>query len=171
MTTKEREIVDVMDAMPYGLYIVGSTGESGPNGMMADWLSQVSFRPRLLCVAIENDATTLANIRANAFFTVNFLPENATGFAVARQFAAPYLTSKVRPKSDGVRPKLEHVGHRLTERGCPVLASALAWLECEAVNLVPAGDHTLVVGQVTAGRYQAEGAPLTSAYTGWTYSG
>ena len=171
MTTKERDIVEVMDSMPYGLYIVGSHGESGPNGMMADWLTQVSFRPRLLSVAIENDATTLANIRANSVFTVNFLIESAAGFAVARQFAAPFLAAKVHPKSEGVRPKLEHVAHRLTDRGCPVLTSALAWLECELVNLVPTGDHTIVVGQVIDGRYRAEGAPLTSSYAGWTYSG
>lgn len=40
-------------------------GEDGPNGMMADWLGQVSFKPRLVCVAIESDAHILANIRSN----------------------------------------------------------------------------------------------------------
>ena len=171
MTTKERDIIEVMDSMPYGLYIIGSSGPAGPNGMMADWVMQVSFRPRLISVAIENDATTLANIRAHSAFTVNFLPESANGFSIARQFAAPYLTSKVRPKSEGVRPKLEHQSYRLTERRCPVLNAAMAWLECRPLQFVAAGDHTIVVGEVIDGRCQGEGMPLTSTYTGWTYSG
>ena len=171
MTTHEQGIAEVMNSMPYGLYIVGSSGPAGVNGMMADWVTQLSFKPRLIGVAIEKDATTLANIRSHASFTVNFLAEGASGFAVARLFAAPYLASKIRPQSGGVRPKLDNKSHRLTESGCPILTTALAWLECTAVQFVPVGDHTMVVGEVVGGRYVNEGVPLTSTYTGWTYSG
>jgi len=54
--------------MPYGLYIVGSKSDEGPNGMMADWVMQVAFAPRLVAVSIENDAHTLANINRSGVF-------------------------------------------------------------------------------------------------------
>ncbi len=53
-------ISEALETMPYGLYIIGSRSEAGElNGMMADWLMQVSFKPRLVCCSFENDATTL----------------------------------------------------------------------------------------------------------------
>ncbi|MFQ6019933.1 MAG: flavin reductase, partial [Dehalococcoidia bacterium] len=53
------EISRAMSEMPYGLYIIGSRAGDEVNGMMADWVMQVSFAPRLIAVAIENDARTL----------------------------------------------------------------------------------------------------------------
>lgn len=172
MNDTDSEIVKVMECMPYGLYIIGSTGTDGPNGMMGDWITQVSFHPRLISAAIENDAQTLANIRASGVFTLNFLSEGSSGMNLARQFAAPYNASKIGgPTALGVRPKLPANLYRPSGRGAPILLASMAWLECEAIQFVPVGDHTLVIGQVNEGRMQAENSPLTSNYTGWTYSG
>ncbi len=172
MNEDSNAIVEVMECMPYGLYIVGSTGEAGPNGMMGDWVTQVSFTPRLISAPIENDAHTLANIKATGFFTLNFLSEGPEGMNLARHFAAPYKASKIGgPTALGVHPKLEPNTYWRTTRGCPSLRAAMAWLECEAVQFMPVGDHTLVIGEVIDGRMQAERTPLTSSYTGWTYSG
>ena len=44
-----------MHEMPYGLYIIGSKEDDGRvNGMMADWVMQVSFEPRLVAVSDAN---------------------------------------------------------------------------------------------------------------------
>ena len=168
----EEEIRQIMERMPYGLYIVGSRMDEGVNGMMADWVMQVSFQPRLLAIAFENDARTLANIRAHNAFTVNFLSESDDSMHLAARFAQPYFGSKVHgPQATGVHRKLDRVAHRLTDRGCPVLDAAMAWLECEAQQLVEAGDHTIVVGRVLDGLILCEGESLTSTFTGWNYSG
>jgi flavin reductase (DIM6/NTAB) family NADH-FMN oxidoreductase RutF len=47
----------------------------------------------------------------------------------------------------------------------------MAWLECEAEQFLPAGDHTLVIARVLDGRVLRDAEALTSTYTGWTYSG
>src|SRR3989304_4505635 len=50
-------VADALETFPYGLYIVGSRGEDGTlNAMMADWLMQVSFKPRPACCSVEDDA-------------------------------------------------------------------------------------------------------------------
>ena len=61
--------------------------------------------------------------------------------------------------------------HTLRPSGCPVLDDALAWIECEAEQFVEVGDHVLVIGRVIDGEVVGSGDPLTSVYTGWTYSG
>jgi flavin reductase (DIM6/NTAB) family NADH-FMN oxidoreductase RutF len=70
-----------------------------------------------------------------------------------------------------VHYKLDGLEYWLTEHGCPVLQAAMAWMECEVQQFLAIGDHTLVVGRVLAGRVEREAEPLTSTFTGWTYSG
>ncbi len=168
----EENLRQIMDHMAYGLYIIGSKMDDGVNAMMADWVMQVSFSPRLLAVSFENDARTLANVRASRAFTVNFLSESEASLHLASRFAQPYFGSKVHgPQATGVHKKLQDIPHSLTESGCPVLDAAMAWLHCEAKEFVSVGDHTLVVAEVTDGRILHEGNPLASVYTGWNYSG
>ena len=173
--TREDIIREAMHELPYGIYIIGSSERGRPNAMIADWVMQVSFAPRLVAIALENDATTLAAIRDNGAFTVNLLKQQDNGMALAAEFVQPHRAAKVRGRGDqaGLREydKLAGAEYTTTERGCPILEAALAWLDCEAQDFVPAGDHTLVIGRVLDGEVVASGDPLTSTFTGWVYSG
>ena len=173
----EDPVARVMHELPYGLYIIGSKEAEGEkvNGMMADWVMQVSFEPRLVGVAFENDAHTLGNVRAHGVFSVNLLGADKGSMDLARPFAQPHSGTKVQGRkgaeATAVHYKLDGLDYRLTDRGCPVLSAALAWFECEAAQYLDIGDHTLVVGRVLDGRVEREAEPMTSTYTGWTYSG
>ena len=170
----EQAIKDVMEEMAYGLYVVGSCQGEEADGMMADWLMQVSFNPRLVAVAFENDARTLQNIRANSAFTVNLLSQEEHSMSLAGKFAQPYFDAKIAGRGGApvtVHHKLDGLAHTRTKRGAPVLDDAMAWLECEAEQFLPVGDHTLVVGRVLNGEMRRDAEPLTSTFTGWNYSG
>jgi len=173
----DEDVQRVMHEMPYGLYIIGSKEpeEGGVNGMMADWVMQVSFNPRLVAVAFELDSHTLGNIRADPAFTVNLLSQDADSMELARPFAQPYFGGKVKgrgvPDSTRVHHKLEGLPYDLSARGCPILEGAMAWLECEAEQFLDIGDHVLAIGRVLDGRVEREAEPMTSSFTGWTYSG
>ncbi len=168
-------VSEALETMPYGLYIVGSRSEAGElNGMMADWLMQVSFKPRLVACSFENDATTLKNVRATGVFSVNVLPADAQ--ELAAHFAQPRDASKIKGRSEeaGARvyDKLRDVPYTRGEQtDCPVLDEALAWLECSAEQFVEAGDHTLVIGRVLDGGVLRDGEPLTQRILGWSYGG
>ncbi len=169
-------IASVMDQLPYGLYIIGSRAADGePNGMMADWVMQVSFDPRLVAVALENDAHTLENIRADGVFSINILSQDAESMHLASRFAQPYYGRKVKGRAGStateVHHKLEGVRYRLDDNRCPLLDQGLGWLTCTAEQFISVGGHTLVIGLVTDGRIERDGDVLTSTYTGWTYSG
>jgi flavin reductase (DIM6/NTAB) family NADH-FMN oxidoreductase RutF len=171
------EIERAMHELPYGLYIIGSREEDGEkvNGMMADWVMQVSFEPRMVAVAFEGDSHTLANVRARKFFTVNLLSQDEESMELARRFAQPYSGEKIKgregPEATALHHKLDGLPYGVTENGCPVLEAAMAWFECQADELVPMGDHIVAVGLVLDGALVRDAEPLTSTYTGWTYSG
>lgn len=175
--TTEAGLVAALQAMSYGEYIVGSSDEDDvPNGMMADWVMQVAFKPHMLAASFENDARTLANIRTNGFFSVNLLPQDETGRKLYAKFAQPYFDAKIvgrrhTASPDGIHHKLEGIPYQLTANGSPVLSDAFGWLEAEARDFIDVGDHTLVIATVVAGDVVREAEPLTSGYTGWTYAG
>jgi flavin reductase (DIM6/NTAB) family NADH-FMN oxidoreductase RutF len=178
MTTKRVEldpIAEALEQMPYGLYIVGSRGEDNINGMMADWVMQVSFNPRLVLVSLENTSTTLKNIRHAQAFTVNLLDSESRQLAV--KFCQPRDASKIKGRSEQashvIYDKFEGVDFWEGEQtGIPILSDAMMWLECLLDSEMPAGDHTLVIGRVVAGEvvdYKKE--PLTQRILGWSYAG
>jgi flavin reductase (DIM6/NTAB) family NADH-FMN oxidoreductase RutF len=171
----KEQITSVMDDMPYGLYIVGSHLGDDVNGMMADWVMQVSFQPRLIALALENDARTLRNVREHGEFTLNALSQDRPSMDLAAKFAQPYYGSKIngrtRTAAEEVHHKLEGIPHTKIASGCPVLDDAMSWLECKVEQFVPTGDHTLVIARVIDGAAKRDGQPLTSSFTGWNYSG
>lgn len=159
----------------YGVHVIGSRSSDGRyNLMLADWVMQVSFRPRLVAVSLENDARTLRFVRETRLFTVSLLHEK-DGEEIARKVVMPSEGSKVRGRSAEeaakVVDKLARVPHAFTERGTPIVAQALAWYECEAEQFLPVGDHTLVIGRALTGDVLRTGEMLTEKELGWEYAG
>jgi flavin reductase (DIM6/NTAB) family NADH-FMN oxidoreductase RutF len=167
-------IVEALETLPYGLYIVGSHGSDNINGMMADWVMQVSFQPRLISVSLERNSTTLRNLRESGFFTVNVLSADQRDLAV--KFCQPRQAAKVVGRSETasavIYDKLAGVPYQMGAlTGCPILDEGLAYLECQVEQLVDVGDHTLAVGRVLDGDVLREGEPLTQRILGWSYAG
>jgi flavin reductase (DIM6/NTAB) family NADH-FMN oxidoreductase RutF len=167
-------IVDALEQMPYGLYIIGSRGTDNINGMMADWVTQVSFQPRLVAVSLERNSTTLRNLKETGYFTINMLAAEQRALAV--KFCQPRDASKIVGRSAAasavVYDKLSDVPYQMgAQSNCPVLDDGLAYLECQVHDLVEAGDHTLALGRVLDGRVLREGEPLTQRILGWQYAG
>jgi flavin reductase (DIM6/NTAB) family NADH-FMN oxidoreductase RutF len=168
----EENAAPALDLMNYGLYVIGSRGPAGLNVMAAHWLMQVSFKPRMVALSLENDARTLANVRETRVFTVNVMGEDS--MSLVASFLQPSDPSKILGRAANGKPiidKLAGVPHKLAGTGCPVLRDALAWFECEVEGGVPVGDHTLVVGRIVDGGQIAHGKPLRDDDLGWTYSG
>ncbi len=161
--------------LSYGVHVIGSHSERGDlNAMIADWVMQVSFKPRLVAVGIENDARTLRFVRETGVFSVNLLHEK-DGEVIARKVVMPSESKKIRGRPEGMRDlifnKLEGLDYGLHENGCPVLDQALGWFTCEVEDYLETGDHTLVIGRVTDGDIIRDGEMLIERELGWEYAG
>ena len=151
---------DALGAVVYGLAVVGSVSADGePNGMTANWMSQVSFDPRLFAVAIQDDAHTRSNIDATGVFTVSVLPEGSKD-----------LSLKFTAKSTSGEGRLEGEPVTTHATGAPVVEASTGWIECRGVNQIHPGDHIIYVGEVIGGD-MGNGISTTLRDTGMSYSG
>jgi flavin reductase (DIM6/NTAB) family NADH-FMN oxidoreductase RutF len=142
----------VLWAMPSGLYVVGSRAGDRRNGMTCNWAVQVSLCPKLVAVAVENDAQTHRLVSEGGRFTLCLLSRDDR--AVVRRFVKPV-------EADLDARTLGGVPFHDTPGGMPVLDQALAWLDCELRQEVRTGDHTLFIGEVVDCDFQQpEDAPV-----------
>ncbi len=139
----------VVGHFPTGVAIVTTLDPSGrPCGLTVNAFCSVSLDPQLVLVCVERSADSHGCILDAGTFAVNVLDEDR-GEVLSRRFAAWE-----------VHDKFEGVAYRSERSGAPVLDEAIAWLDCTVTQAVPAGDHTIFIGEVTAADAH-EGTPLT----------
>jgi len=131
----------VLWTMPSGLYVIGSRSADGTakNLMTANWVTQLSFDPKWVGVGIDAAAHTHALIEDGGCFTVCLVDREDR--AIVRKFTKP-------AELDADAATLN--GFAFLERvtGAPVLAQAVAFLDCEVRERVAAGNHTLFLGEI-----------------------
>lgn len=122
-------------SFPTGVCVVTAEHDGQPAGMTLNSFTSVSLDPLLVLVSLGHGARTLDAVRRSGEFAVSMLHRGQR--AVAVDFAErgiPFPAGHVRRTGDG------HL----------VVRHALAELLCRVHEIVPAGDHDLVVGEVVA---------------------
>lgn len=135
----------VLWTMPSGLYVVGSRAGDRRNAMTANWVSQVSFAPKLVAISVEGEALTHELISQGRVFSVCVIDREDR--AVVRKFVKPV-------EVDAVAGTLNGFGFHDAPSGAPVLDLSVAWVDCGLRQQVEVGGHTLFVGEVTACAFQ-----------------
>ena len=123
------------------------------------------FPTGVCVVALKTDEGEIAAMTINSFVSVSLEPllvcwslHNASGrfdlFAKARRFSISILAST---QGEQAATYASRVDSSPRERdfieaasGLPLVKGALASFECSAHALYPAGDHTMILGKVTA---------------------
>lgn len=151
----------VLRLFTYGLFAVTASHQGEVSAMTANWLSQASFEPPMLMLAVEADSQSRRVIEASNAFALNVL---ASG---QRELAGRLGRASARNPD-----KLAAIAWRPGQTtGAPLLEDALAWLECRVTGSLPAGDHVVVVAEVVEVGLNREGQPLTMAEAGFRYFG
>ena len=150
----------ILEHFPYGLYVVTVRGDGEEHGMTANWITQASFDPPMIAVAIENTSKTIGLIRDAHHFAISLLTTEQRE-----------LAGKLGRSSDQAPQKLKGVKTKPAPTAqTPVLSEAVGWVECRAVATLPAGDHTIVLGEVLeAGVENGDAEPLTLKAAGFKY--
>lgn len=151
----------VLRSIVYGLYAFGVRANDEMHAMTVNWVTQSSFEPPMIAIAIENESHSLPMLRTAGAFALSILP---TG---ARQ-----LAGKLGRSSANVPNKLADAPyHAAPVSGAPVLDEATGWLDCRVVSEQPSGDHVLVVAEVVEAGVQTDAETLTLRETGFRYAG
>ena len=151
----------VLRHFPYGLYAVTVAHDGEEHGMTANWLTQAAFEPPMVVVALENTSKTIGMVRDSHHFAINLLLKGQRDLAGKLGRSSDQSPQKLK----GIKTKPAPISK------APILVDGLGWVECRVVATLPAGDHTLVLGEVVAAGVEHEGEPLTLEEAGFKYSG
>ncbi|MBW4470495.1 MAG: diflavin flavoprotein [Stenomitos rutilans HA7619-LM2] len=109
-------------------------------GVLTSWVSQASFNPPGLTIAIAKDRTGELLAHTGEPFVLNILKQ---GKNLRRHF--------LKPPSLGDDP-FDTIATETALNGSPILTDALAYLECTIQNLMECGDHWLIYAVVEHGK-------------------
>jgi flavin reductase (DIM6/NTAB) family NADH-FMN oxidoreductase RutF len=131
---------EVMSQFATGITVLTAGGERG-HGMTANSFTSVSLEPPMVLCCVSRAARMHAAITEAGSYAVSVL-------AAGQGDLARYFADWRRPAG---RAQFESVEHELGSRtGAPLLAGALAWLECELAETYEGGDHSIFLGRVVA---------------------
>jgi flavin reductase (DIM6/NTAB) family NADH-FMN oxidoreductase RutF len=137
----------VLWKMPSGLYVLGARAGDRRNGMTINWVSQLSFDPKLVGVSIEREAFTHELVSEGGAFVVNLIAQEDR--AIVRKFTKPV---EVDPDARTLNGFPYHDG----VTGAPILDQAVAFLECSVRQWLDLGGHTLFLGEVVDCGFQLD---------------
>ncbi|HYM62319.1 MAG TPA: flavin reductase family protein [Thermoanaerobaculia bacterium] len=123
-----------MSQFASGITIVTVEHEGTLYGMTVSSFASVSLRPPLVLVCIETQLKTHSAIIGAGSFGVSILGHGQEA-----------LSTRFATRTDDRFAGLEL---RRGELGTPLLAKALATIECRLHAQLPGGDHSIFVGEV-----------------------
>jgi flavin reductase (DIM6/NTAB) family NADH-FMN oxidoreductase RutF len=142
-------ILGAMRNLTHGVYVLGTRRGRQSNAMTASWVMHASERPPCVAVAVREDRYSLDLILESSTFALSALRDDQVD--VATHFS---------DTSGEYYDKLQGVPYGLTPGGSPFLLDCLAYLDCRVMDTLRSGEHTVIVGEVTAGETLADGYPL-----------
>jgi flavin reductase (DIM6/NTAB) family NADH-FMN oxidoreductase RutF len=147
---QERNLIPAaLRYLTHGVYVLGTRRGRQWNAMTASWVMQTSERPPCVAVAVRSDRYTHDIVLESETFALSVLRDDQVD--VATHFA---------DTSGEYHDKLQGIPYGLTPGGSPFLLDCLAYLDCKVIDRARAGDHTVVVGEVTASDNLDESYPL-----------
>ncbi|OCC24394.1 flavin reductase [Croceicoccus estronivorus] len=132
--------------IPYGIYVLTTKDAAGaPSAATVNWVTQTSFSPPLLAMAVKADSGTYSAFKASGRAVLNILGKGQQGAAFAFFKPAEF--------ADG---KLSGEPVHSAANGILALDSAAAAVECKLVTIVEEGDHHIIVAEVTDAKVMRE---------------
>lgn len=140
----------IIDRMTYGIYLLTCAHGEEVNGMIASWVSQISYDPPLISVSVHPDRYSHRLIERSGRFALHVLAKSQKSFL--QRFKGPDR-----------RKKFDSIAWRKGVTGSPILSDCPAWLECDVRTRLQPGNHSLFIAEAVAARVQdPQAEPLTT---------
>jgi flavin reductase (DIM6/NTAB) family NADH-FMN oxidoreductase RutF len=154
----QQDWIKTLGKMTYGIYVLTSFHKEEVNGMIASWVSQISYDPLLIMAAVHPNRYSHQLIEKSGCFALHVIDRQQTEFLA--RFKGPDPISK-----------FASVQWERGKTGCPILNECMAYLECNVKASYTPGNHTLFLGEVVGAQSFAEGTPFTSMDYNGVYLG
>lgn len=140
--------------MTYGIYILTSKYKADINGMVASWVTQVSYEPPLILVSVHPNRYSHDLILKGGAFGLHILDISQKD--MLKRFKGPDNNQK-----------FIDIAWEAKKTGVPILRNCLAWFDCKVTDHTTPGNHSLFIGEVEESGAESSGTPLcTQEYDG-----
>jgi len=136
--------------IPSGLFIVSTVRDGRPVGFLGSFVMQMGLAPPTVCVGVGKSRPHLEDIRLSGGFALSILDASSR----------PLMGAFLRKWPPGASP-FDGMSLRFATSGSPILADALAWVDCKVTGEFETADHMAVFGEVVEGALLREGVPST----------
>ena len=158
MKSLDGDLDKALGRLSGGLYVVtaqqGEGSEQRRGAMVASWVSQASFEPPGLTVAVAKDRAIEALMQVGDRFVLNVLAEDN------HQSLLRHFLKRFPPGADRFAGVVTLEG---AAQGGPVLSDALAYLDCQVQQRMECADHWLIYAVVRGGNV-ADQQALTAVH-------
>ena len=137
-----------MARLPAGVVVVSARVGDEFRGLTASSLVSISLEPPMVLVGLERESATRAAILETRAFNVSLLTRSQE-----------FIADRFAGRAPAIDPHWMTLPHRLGTNGIPLIEDCAASLECRLLQVHPAGDHDICVGEVHAAAIGA-GDPL-----------
>jgi len=142
MKSLDSDLDKALGRLSGGLYIITAAKGELASAMLASWVTQTSFEPLGLTIAVAKDRAIESLMQVGDTFVLNVLEEGNY------QSLMKHFLKRFPPGAD----RFAGVKTQPASNGSPILTDALAYLECQVATRMECSDHWLVYSTVQAGR-------------------
>jgi flavin reductase (DIM6/NTAB) family NADH-FMN oxidoreductase RutF len=123
-----------------GVTVVTTRASEGAYGVTVSSFASLSLNPLLVTVSINRSSPLLEYVRSAQAFAVSVLASD-------QQQVATYFATRGRtPEPAG----FSTVPTTARQTGAPIVDCCLSWFDCTVEDVLPGGDHEILVGRVAA---------------------
>jgi flavin reductase (DIM6/NTAB) family NADH-FMN oxidoreductase RutF len=138
----DTELDKALGRISGGLYIITAKKGDIKSAMLASWVSQASFQPLGLTIAVAKDRAIESLMQVGDRFVLNVLEEGNY------QRLMKHFLKRFPPGAD----RFAGVNTQSAGNGSPILTDALAYMECKVTSRMELSDHWIVYATVDVGR-------------------
>ena len=149
MSEQDLSVAAALGRIPSGVFVLSARRGAEATGMLASWVQQCAFDPPHVSVVILRERYINAWLAPGEAFVLNVVSE--ADKTLVAHFGRGFARGE---------PAFQGLDVHQSGSEQPILARALAHLECAVVERVASGDHDLIVARVTAGAMHGEGQPM-----------
>jgi flavin reductase (DIM6/NTAB) family NADH-FMN oxidoreductase RutF len=142
MKSLDADLDKALGRISGGLYIITAKKGEIKSAMLASWVSQASFKPLGLTIAVAKDRAIESLMQVGDKFVLNVLEEGNY------QGLMKHFLKRFAPGAD----RFAGVKTQAAENGSPILTDALAYIECHVVTRMECSDHWIIYSTVDNGR-------------------
>jgi flavorubredoxin/flavin reductase (DIM6/NTAB) family NADH-FMN oxidoreductase RutF len=142
MKALDSSLEKALGRLSNGLYILTARRGEISGAMVASWVTQASLQPLGVAIAIAKDRAIESLLQVGDTFVLNVLQEGNY------QALMKHFLKRFAPGAD----RFAGVTTYGASNGSPILADALAYIECTVASRLETDDHWIVYSTVQTGR-------------------